>query len=118
MGSAGAGGRHAGPNTGKCSTGIFTSPRSRLLANLTEISTLQDQFGFPTWWTEASHRVLMVSQLRVLLECFPCVTAPLFESKFLSSREHTDRFANALLARLRPLRRMNPGDEVTTIAGC
>src|SRR5439155_8024086 len=32
--------------------------------------------------------------------------------------KQTDRFANALLARLRPLRRMNPDDEVTTIAGC
>src|SRR5262249_32931212 len=41
--------------------------------------------------------------------------APLLESKFLASREQTDRFANALLACLRTLRRMNPGHEVTTV---
>ena len=41
--------------------------------------------------------------------------APLFESKFLASREQTDRFTNAILARLRPLRHMNPDDEVATL---
>src|SRR5262245_48981231 len=46
------------------------------------------------------------------------LTSRLFESEFLSRREQTDRFAYALLARFRPLRRMNPGDEVATIAGC
>jgi hypothetical protein len=39
----------------------------------------------------------------------------LFESKFLASPEQTDGFSNALLASLRPLRRMNPDDEVTTM---
>src|SRR2546430_16477845 len=41
----------------------------------------------------------------------------LFESKFLPGSEQTDRFANALLARLQPLRRMNPDDEVAAMAG-
>src|SRR5262245_6414339 len=46
------------------------------------------------------------------------MTAPLFWSKFLSSREQTDRFTNALVASLRSLRRVNPRDKITTIAGC
>src|SRR5262245_25389662 len=45
------------------------------------------------------------------------VWSPLLQAELLSGREQVDRFADAPRARLRPLREVNPDDEVAPVGG-